>query len=290
MEYNERITFQKQEHNLEEQIMEKIITSHPEYKTEYALVTADYIGLVDRTMEIVCGIEDLETESVSYEEAIEVLKNMPAEIFSSPISAKSIEYILSSLSSIRYRSFLNATADCSGDDPISLFNRANARAELGRTEEALEDLIHVCILNPDNIDGFISRASLYSSLGEKAKALQDAATALEMLNNSNDSALFSYIQLAYIFHECSDTKLTTRSLLKYTEIFISLLPYATLDNNGGYYINKDGLHMCSSLSSFNNIFELISDIEKEKSIDTELAALIEKLKIDICTIRAFGKF
>jgi tetratricopeptide (TPR) repeat protein len=65
-------------------------------------------------------------------------------------------------------------------------NRANASAEKGKNQEAINDYTKAIELNSENADAWHNRAVTYRELGEKAKAVNDFKTFLKMKPDSKD--------------------------------------------------------------------------------------------------------
>jgi tetratricopeptide (TPR) repeat protein len=73
-------------------------------------------------------------------------------------------------------------------DPQLLIDRAFARAEAGRHQDAITDLNRAIELVPNNAEPYLYRAGAYRSLGNQSKAMEDVDHALA-LAPSNPEAL-----------------------------------------------------------------------------------------------------
>ena len=73
-------------------------------------------------------------------------------------------------------------------DPELLIDRAFARAEAQRYQDAVDDLNRAIVLAPNKADPYLYRAGAYRSLGKQDKAMEDVQRALA-LEPSNPEAL-----------------------------------------------------------------------------------------------------
>jgi tetratricopeptide (TPR) repeat protein len=73
-------------------------------------------------------------------------------------------------------------------DPELLIDRAFARAEAQRYQDAVDDLNRAIVLAPNKADPYLYRAGAYRSLGKQDKAMEDVQHALA-LEPSNPEAL-----------------------------------------------------------------------------------------------------
>jgi len=240
-------------------ILNRLRNQHPEYSQQGASVTVECIKSIIKIREIVFSRILHEPPSmITDEEAMSILKKLPPAILKNPVSIKTIEIIISEHEQLITR---NVMYDMANDEAFSASeynNRAAARSEFERYDEALEDYNRACELEPDSLSFFQNRATLFLSLGMRDEALNDISyvnnkltnEALDDISQVSDRAakikLFEcmcsippQIELTFKFNQYETTLYLMAAYLRY---LISLLPFTKISNEI-IEIENDGMHM-----------------------------------------------
>lgn len=277
---------------IELSIIDYIEHSHPEYSCPNALVTADFIKLIDMAMERVTfpdtSADDTPDswEEITEGEAGAILQSLSPEIISHPLTYETIHIVIDVYNDLISRKHLEETVDRECSRAWEFTNRANARAALGRSLEALRDYNRACEIDPRDPDHFFNRSQFLLGLGAKADALADAMHACEMMQKKGIDQLHVFLQLTSIYVECGEMNLALKALEDFIRVLRSLIPHLLKDGHGvcRAEINKNGTHMICAVDC-KTVLSLVQEIEQTLDDDTRLKATLEDIKRNISFVQ-----
>ena len=287
---NETIT----EKPIEVSIINYIKRNHPEYSPPTSLVTRDFIKLINVAMGKVIFPDDSvddtfdSGEEISDDEAGEILQSLSPEVISQPLTYETIHIILDVYNNLMWEKHIQETAETECVRAWEFNNRANARAALGRSLEALRDYNRACEIEPDVPDYLFNRSQFLLGLGAKGDALTDATHAHQIMQKHSVEYLHDFLQLTSIFVECGEISLALKALEDFIRVFSSIIPYLLKDNHGSCRaeINENGIHMCCAIDceSITSMIEVIESALDDN--DTELKTTMKTIKKEMMLVKA----
>lgn len=219
------------------------------------------------------------------------LKRLPPAVIDKPMAVEFLKLYLDAREECAYLQFISETAGDCGDSYMALNNRANAKAALGRLDEALEDFNLACEKIHDSVEPydatpFIDRAWVYVVLGRRSQALKEAEYIFDMLSNYSHSNCFEHIALARLFLKCKDPFKSLVCLKRTLWLLTEMLPFTFRGFEGSLEYEKDGEHIFALEYYLAETIGLIKQIELLPGQDKHFAAFTEALKSDIALWRA----
>lgn len=231
-------------------ICNRLRNKYPEYSQPDARVNIEYVKLIIRIEDLFLSKtinSNVAPSFINNEEAISILKRLSPAIIKNPMSLKTIDAVLNEYNQLEYRNMLSDIIDCEAENASEHNNRANARFEAGRYDEALNDYTHACELEPDEIGYFRSRAQLLLKLNMKQKALRDIRYINERILKNN---LLQYLTIfpsqIQLNFKCHKYDMVLKLTERYFDQLSSILPNTRITNNT-IEIEKDGIHICMSI-------------------------------------------
>lgn len=179
-----------------------------------------------------------------------------------------------------YEDFLEATADSNCMRAHEFNNRANARAALGRHNEALNDYGMACALEPDNPSFLLNQAELFIDLGMIEKALSNVRKARQLGGSGDVTDPHELYYVARMFLKCNEPEFAEEALIDFLRFLLSIIPYTVRDDMGGYIIKKDGHTMhISGIIDFEDLDHLVREINEVKGYKDNMR--IKKLSVRV---------
>ncbi|OGW26529.1 MAG: hypothetical protein A2X59_00055 [Nitrospirae bacterium GWC2_42_7] len=286
MKWDDEVKTSKTISNYQQHIFDILIKEHPEYLRSDVVADILFLERIEQALHIYLEYPDpFEFER---DPAEAVLKSLPSEIIKNSAAVEFIQYYQDARNQLEHERFLKETAD---DNCESANNRANAKAELGRIDEALEDYNQACHENPKSplphkITPFFGRARLYLEIGQGLDALKNAEHIFDLLSESSYVDTFEYLSLAELFLQCNVPEKSVICLKHLLDFLTDMLPFTVINSDGSLEYEKDGFHMSTSDSHLTEIISLVKDIEKSLGQNTHLIRLLETVKNDIALWRA----
>lgn len=219
------------------------------------------------------------------------LKRLPSAVIDKPMAVEFLKLYLDARGDCVYLQFISETAGDCCDSYMALNNRANAKAALGRLEEALEDFNLACEKVHDSglpydATPFIGRAGLYCELGRRGEALKEAEYIFDMLSDHSHSNYFEHIDLARLFLKCNAPYKSLDCLKRAMRLLAEMLPFTFPGLEGSLEYERDGEHIFALDYYLEETIGLIKQIELPPGQDKHFTALTEALKDDIALWRA----
>lgn len=139
-----------------------------------------------------------------------------------------------------YDIFLEETANSICTQAHDFNNRANARAALGRHDEALRDYDKACSLEPEDPSFLLNQAGLFLELGMKKRALENVRRAWQLGGQGDVADPHGLFRIAQMFLICDNPDSAEKTLLAFLRFLQLIIPCAVKEDGGGYIIKKDG--------------------------------------------------
>ncbi len=290
--------------SIEPEIINHIKRNFPEFLDSDFNVSIEFIRIVDKTYwAVLDNLDDSEmtvldygeNEMVDYDyitdqEAEEILKKLPAEVRSQPLSLDTVSLILEEMEELAYLEWKKSEENernmqCS--EAKEFAKRGSAKAAVKQFNEALQDYNKACLLNPKALGYFLDRANLFMEMGLKGNAFKDAIFVYERKGDNffKDFTIY-FPDLTYIFHECGKSLLTIELILEYLKNLTnpSLLPFITIKNYM-FVIEASNNKISGNIDLFKEIITIIKEIELENKGDNKIEALIESAKSELVFLR-----
>lgn len=271
-------------------IIDILIQGYPEYLGSKPTTDILFLEQLEQAIDIYFTGND-EPFAFECELAESALKRVPSEVIDKPMSIEFLQLYLDARDECAYLQFISETAGDCCDSYMALNNRANAKAALGRLEEALEDFNLACEKvhdsgAPYDATPFLGRAGLYVVLGPRSEALKEAEYIFDMLSDHSHSNCFEHIDLARLFLKCNDPFKSLICLKRTLRLLTEMLPFTFLGLEGSLEYEKHGEHIFALEYYLAEIIGIIKQIELSHRQDKHLTALTETLKNDIALWRA----
>ncbi len=270
---------------LEFAIIDYIGERWPECWSPSSRVTRHFIELVDAAMDevILQDQPDLEGcdlgEGISEEEEA-ILAGLPEKAKKHPLTHETVHLILRERDDMLCRSILVETADTRCVRAWEFNNRANARAELGRSLEALKNYNLACDMEPNQPDLLLNRAGFLRRLEAIKDALEDAARAYRLIEGGGIEHDMDFLHLASIFMACGEMH---QAMKAFSTILKSL---ASSMKRGEYGVlrletSRDGIHLCGPVD-LEGILGLAEEMEEAlDDSDVEARSVMAEIGRDI---------
>jgi tetratricopeptide (TPR) repeat protein len=267
-------------------ILEYIAINHPEYTAPQAIVSAEFIKIVRRAVNQSLKEDDPgrsfdDLEECSDEEAETILADLPEKAIARPFAEETIEIIQGIEGALAYKRYVRDIADDQCVSACDFNNRANARSELGRYEEALEDYGRASELDPVDSCCLVNRMQLLVQLGRLNEAVVDAEHAWKIMEAGRPDRQLDLLVIANIFNKCNRPHQAAVCLYHYFELLESLRPYMRKDDDGKLVIDKnDGPIQLSETVHVDYICDLLASIDEKGRSDgyDHFNGLIEEMK------------
>lgn len=270
-------------------ILDILTREHPEYLRLNVADDILFLEHLEQAIDIYMENDGLFEFDREIAEA--ALKSLPPGVIANPMSVEFIQHYQDAIDQLAYVSFIKETAEDVCDYAMCFNNRANAKAELGRIDEALEDYNLACQQNPDGtspdeITPFLGRAQLYIKIGRRPEALNDAEHIFDVLSASPCEDPSAYLSLARLFHQCNEHEKSVICLKRLLLVVTEMLPFTFVTANGSLEYEKGGHHVFALDSLLSEIIGLVKVIEKSLGQNKHLIMLLETVKDDIVLWRA----
>lgn len=265
-------------------IIDILLQGHPEYLDSKPTTNIFCLAHLEQTIHIYFTGND-ETFAFERELAENALKRLPSEVIAKPLAVEFLQLYLDARGECAYLQFISETAGDCCNSYRAFNNRANAKAALGRLDEALEEFNLACEkINdsgvPYDATPFMGRAGLYVVLGRSREALKEAEYIFEMLSDYSHSNYFEHIDLARLFLNCNEPFKSLVCLKRAMCLLTEMLPFTFLSLEGSLEYEKDGEHIFALEYYLAETIGIIKQIELPHGQDKRLITLTEALKKD----------
>ncbi|MBI5846875.1 MAG: hypothetical protein HZB31_02840 [Nitrospirae bacterium] len=266
-----------------------LIREHPEYLRSNVAADSLFLEHLEQAIDIYVGQDDpLEFDR---EIAEATLNGIPTGVIANPMSLEFIQHYHDAIDHLAYVRFIKETAEAACDSAMGLNNRANAKAELGRIDEALEDYNMACqetpsATSPHDITPFFGRAQLCLKIGRRPESLNDAEHIFDVISSSSCNDIFDHLSLARLFLQCGNLEKSVISLKRLMHVLTEMLPFTFISANESLEYEKGGHHVFVLDSLLAEIIGMVKDIEKSLGRNNHLIMILETVKGDIALCRA----
>jgi len=280
----------------EAEIISSIRENNQECLAPGFVVDKGYIKLVldtwNRIIDIEIGLDDSSMDDdIADEEAEEILRKIPQDAISRPLSCETIGIIMAEGNAVSTRRFLLETADKHCARACEFNNRANARRELGRCLEAQIDYNRACDIDPNEPAYFLNRAGFFVQLGLIDDAMRDCLHVATLVGSEGTDEEWDLFRLASIFWRCGESLLAAQALLNCLRLVSTLVPYITEDEDGGYIIRKNGrtIHTTGFIGA-DVISELMKEMEEGTTIEDNamFSHLMNEVRKEFAALKKLG--
>lgn len=304
MKFDDKISLpENDESPIEPEIISHIKKHFPEFLDSDSHVSVEFIKVVDEAYwAVIDNLGDSEIAVLDYDEseidydyitdkeAEEILKKLPAEIRSQPLSPDTVSFILEKMEELAYLEWIKSeeierNIQCFEAKEFS--RRGCAKAAAKQFKEALKDFNQACLLEPNNLEYFLDRATLFLEMELMGNAFKDAIFVYKRKGDNFLKDLTVYFpDLPYIFHECGKPLLAIELILEYLKKLTnpSLLPFITIKDYM-FAIETNNYEVSLNIELFNEIVSLIKVIELENKGDVEVEGLIKFVKLEFVFLR-----
>ncbi len=270
-------------------VLDILIREHPEYLRSNAASDSLFLEHIEQAIAIYMEYDELFEFNREIAEA--ALKRIPTGVISNPVSLVFIQHYHDAIDQLAYMRFIRETAEDSSGSAMRLNNRANAKAELGRIDEALEDYNLACQENPSStspqdITPFFGRAQLCLRIGLNPEALKDVEHIFGLLSASSCDNPSDHLSLARLFLQCNDPERSVICLNRLMKVLTDMLPFTYISADGSLEYEKGGHYVFALDSLSSEIIGLVKNIEESFGRNKNLIMLLETVKGDIALWRA----